>query len=240
VPFLDEWRDFLRFVRKPQLTPRLPGDRLGSGCRADWCAGLALGRLLQWVLLLWGLNLLFLGPLAFMAAQLGSAQHRLLHAGSIPWVQVLLWAPVVEELLFRYGLRRIGQAACLAPVMLCVLLLGMQWFSGVLLLIGLWVMVVQAQRGDAALSWRWRRCYQRQFGWVFYASTTLFALMHLYNFKLQQTPVWLWPLLVLPQWCTGLVLGWLRVRHGIGASILLHALFNGGPLLLVWLLLGTP
>ena len=32
---------------------------------------------------------------------------------------------------------------------------------------------------------------------------------------------------------TGLVLAWLRVRRGIGASIVLHAIFNGGPVLLI-------
>jgi membrane protease YdiL (CAAX protease family) len=61
--------------------------------------------------------------------------------------------------------------------------------------------------------------------------------MHLYNFNLHHTPLWLLPLLVLPQWLTGLVLGWLRVKRGIGASILLHAIFNGGPLLVVLLIL---
>src|SRR5690606_22462690 len=55
--------------------------------------------------------------------------------------------------------------------------------------------------------------------------------------NLAQTPAWLLPLLVLPQWVTGLVLGWQRVRHGIGAALVLHALFHGGPLLLVWLVL---
>lgn len=49
--------------------------------------------------------------------------------------------------------------------------------------------------------------------------------------------MWLLPLLVLPQWATGLVLGWMRVRRGIGAAIALHALFNGGPVLMIWLLM---
>ena len=42
--------------------------------------------------------------------------------------------------------------------------------------------------------------------------------------------------LVLPQWATGLVLGWMRVRRGIGAAIAC-ALFNGGPVLMIWLLM---
>lgn len=40
-------------------------------------------------------------------------------------------------------------------------------------------------------------------------------------------------MLVLPQCMTGLVLAWLRVRRGMGASIVLHAIFNGGPVLLI-------
>jgi membrane protease YdiL (CAAX protease family) len=40
---------------------------------------------------------------------------------------------------------------------------------------------------------------------------------------------------VLPQWVTGLVLGWMRVRFGIGSSMALHGLFNAGPMTLMWL-----
>lgn len=242
--FRSEWKDFLRFLRRPRLGPRLavPG-RLGGSLQADWLAGLSPLRLLQWALVLWALNLLFLGPLAVAAAQAGGAQHRLLQLSSIPWLQALLWAPLIEELVFRHGLRRIGQALWLVPVAVVALFNGPQWTSGLLvamLLLALWL--PQRRRGAAqasALSWRWRRRYRQWFPWAFYIATTLFAVIHLHNFNLNQTPAWLLPLLVLPQWFTGLVLGWVRVRRGIGAAILMHAIFNGGPLLLVWLLLGA-
>jgi len=233
--FRDEWRDFLHFLRKPTLTPRLPGARLGQGWRADWLAGLSPLRLLQWALLLWGCNLLFLGPIAAVATHLGGAQHRLLNMASIPWLHALLWAPLVEELLFRYGLRRPMQALWVVPAAAVALIYGIPWAASALLP----ALVVWLQIRKRAMPWLWRKTWRRAFGWVFYGASTLFALMHLLNFTLHQTPLWLLPLLVLPQWCTGLVLGWLRVRHGIGASMLLHALFNGGPLLLVWLLLGS-
>ncbi|MCY1464048.1 hypothetical protein D9M71_820230 [compost metagenome] len=42
---------------------------------------------------------------------------------------------------------------------------------------------------------------------------------------------------MLPQWLTGLVLGWIRVRRGIGAAILLHSVFNAGPILMIWLVM---
>jgi len=251
----DECRDFLRFIRRPRLGPRLPL-RCGrnQGLRADaptshkpsagawwadWCAGLSPLRTVQWALLLWACNLVFLAPLAVLAAQLGGAQHRFLGMVSIPWLQALLWAPLVEELLFRHGLRRPAQALWVVPAMVVVLTYGMQTSTAALLLVVLLAMVVQAQIPAKPAPWMWRKTYRHAFPWVFYVTTTLFALLHLMNFSLHQTPLWLWPLLVLPQWCTGLVLGWLRVRRGIGAAILLHAIFNGGPLLLVWLLLGV-
>jgi membrane protease YdiL (CAAX protease family) len=33
------------------------------------------------------------------------------------------------------------------------------------------------------------------------------------------------------------VLGWMRVRRGIGAAILLHSAFNAGPILMIWIIM---
>src|SRR5690606_39748713 len=87
------------------------------------------------------------------------------------------------------------------------------------------------------LSWRRRRRVIHLYPWLFHLSAIAFGAVHLYNFRLYEMPLSLMPLLVLPQWFTGLVLGWMRVRRGMGASILLHGLFNAGPLLIVWLIL---
>jgi hypothetical protein len=88
-----------------------------------------------------------------------------------------------------------------------------------------------------AAGWRWRRRACRAFPVLFHAAALAFAAVHLYNFRMTSMNLVLLPLLVLPQWVTGLVLGWMRVRRGIGASIMLHAMFNGGPLLLIGLIL---
>ena len=69
---------------------------------------------------------------------------------------------------------------------------------------------------------------------MFHLATLTFAAVHLSNFVFSKTPYWLLPLLVLPQWLTGLALGWMRVRRGIGAAIALHAVFNAGPIVLIW------
>ncbi len=238
--FRDELRNFFRFVLRPRFGPRLPGRRAGDGCWEDWFPGLPIGRLFKWACFLWAVNLVFLGPIAVMAAGAGGATHRLdIH--NIPWLQALLWAPVVEELVFRYGLRRPAQAWWLVPAAVAAMFMGATWWAILLVTAILALCWIPYLLGMAytrrSMPWRYRLAYRRWFPWVFHLASLLFAGVHLYNFNLHQTPLWLMPLLVLPQWLTGLVLSWLRIKRGIGASMLLHAIFNGGPLLLVWLVL---
>ncbi len=238
--FRDELRDFFRFIVRPRLGPRLPGRHATRGWWEDWFPALSVGRLLKWALFLWSINLVFLGPIAVAAATAGGATHRL-NIHDIPWMAALLWAPIVEELLFRYSMRRPGGLWWLVPAAVAALLMGPGW-SGALLVAAILLIcwlphLVGPSYASRPLPWRYRLAFRRAFPWVFHAASLLFAAVHLYNFQLHNTPWWLLPLLVLPQWLTGLVLGWLRVKRGIGASMLLHGIFNGGPLVVVWMLM---
>ncbi|MBP6018475.1 MAG: CPBP family intramembrane metalloprotease [Burkholderiaceae bacterium] len=238
--FRAELADFIAFLKHPTLGPRTPGRRTGRGITVDWLPGVSIKRLLQWAGLLWTLNLIFLGPIAVMAAGAGGAQHRL-NLDAIPWLMALLWAPLVEELMFRYSLRRVAHALWMLPAAAVVMFSGPGWSTGLLLL----AVLLMCWRPGAGRpfaqrqgrTWRLLLNYRRVFPWVFHGASLAFAGIHLVNFNLHQMAWWLMPLLVLPQWLTGLVLGWLRVRRGIGASVLLHAIFNGGPLLVVWMIL---
>ena len=238
--FRKEWRDFIGFVARPSVAPRLSGREPGPGAWLDWFPAVSVGGLLKWAAVLWAINLLFLGPIALAAAGAGGAEHRL-NLSNIPWLQALIWAPIVEELTFRYGLRQPLRTVWLLPVCLIALFSGPQWYAvalvGGVVLLCWWPTLWSVPQGFMRFPWRLRRAYVRVFPWVAHGACLLFAAIHLNNFSLHQTPWWLMPLLVLPQWLTGLVLAWLRVRRGIGASMLLHGLFNGGPLLLVWLVL---
>ena len=239
LPFMHELRNFVRFLRNPtpssRLSARVSGAIPINGWQADWSGGISFKRLLQWALALWAINLFVLGPVAVSAAGVGGSVHRM-DLGNLPWLTALLWAPLVEELAFRYGLRRPLQALWFVPLMLFVVIMGPQgWTIGLLVLAVFvaWrgVLITRPYMGDT----QWRRDYSQRFGWAFHLSALGFAGMHLNNFNLGAMPFWLMPALVLPQYLTGLVLGWMRVRLGIGAAIALHALFNAGPLLLVWL-----
>ncbi|HBT33156.1 MAG TPA: CPBP family intramembrane metalloprotease [Pusillimonas sp.] len=237
--FSAELRDFIAFIRRPDLR-RLPGRSARRGWLEDWFAHLDFARLLKWAGLLWLLNMLVLGPIAVAAAGAGGAEHRL-RLDALPWLQAIIWAPIVEELVFRYGLRMPGQALWLVPISVFALLSGPQW--GTALLVGLavlacwWPYLFRSGVAPRPLSWPIRRMYRRYFGVVVHLSCLLFAAVHLGNFSYNETPWWLLPFLVLPQWLTGVALAWLRVRRGIGTAMALHAIFNGGPLLVIWLVI---
>lgn len=239
--FRDELRDFRQFVRQPVPGPRLPGRAAGNAVWVDWIPGVSFGRLLKWALLLWATNLFLLGPLAVVAAGAGGATHRL-SLDALPWLHALLWAPLVEEMAFRFGLRRLRLLWWALPLSVTAMFLGPQAISVALLGLAILPVCIPARpaaRLARATPWAWRRAWRQLFPVLFHGSSVAFAALHLYNFNLHHTPWWLLPLLVLPQWFTGMVLGWLRVRRGIGAAVLLHGLFNAGPLLVVWLVLRT-
>lgn len=236
--FEHEFQDFLRFLWRPRLGPRLPKRQAGDGWHLDWFGRLPWKRLLQWALALWAINMLVLGPLALSAASAAGAQHRL-DITNIPWLHALLWAPLVEELVFRYGLRQPVKALWLLPLAIAAMIMGPKWPA--MMLLGAGVLLCWwlhgRQRQAWWPSWGWHAAYRRWFPWVVHLACLAFAAVHLHNFSMQSAPWWLLPLMVAPQWITGLVLAWLRVRRGIGAAIVLHAIFNGGPLLLVFLIL---
>lgn len=250
--FRDELKDFFRFLRHPRSARRFPARPAGQGWWLDWFAPLPWKRLLQWAGLLWLINALVFGPIAVSVAGMGGAQHRL-DPTRIPWAQAILWAPIVEELVFRFILRRPSQWLTVVPLAMVCMFKGPTWAMQALLALCLAVWISRhtgfprtpLPAGAGWFSrllgavqgrpWRFRamRRYWRVFPWVFYTLTFAFGALHLYNFQLNSMSWFLLPLLVLPQCVTGLVLAWMRVRRGIGASIVLHAIFNGGPVLLI-------
>ncbi|WP_299624087.1 CPBP family intramembrane glutamic endopeptidase [uncultured Tenacibaculum sp.] len=62
---------------------------------------------------------------------------------------------------------------------------------------------------------------------AFYVFALIFGLVHLTNYTITTNVLLLTPILVAPQIILGAYLGFIRVRFGLGWSILLHACYNG-------------
>lgn len=68
--------------------------------------------------------------------------------------------------------------------------------------------------------------WNKKFGYAFYLSAIVFALIHITNYDSNDNFVYLIPVLVLPQFIMGLFLGYLRVRYSFMLGYFMHALHN--------------
>lgn len=66
-----------------------------------------------------------------------------------------------------------------------------------------------------------------KFRLIFFLSALVFAYFHLSNYQLSITVLLLSPLLVAPQFITGLFFGYLRIRYSFMLGYFMHAVHNG-------------
>ena len=132
--FRDEFRQFLRFVLRPSLKREVKHPTPVSGWVADWIPSCRWTRLLAWAGALWLINIVVLGPVVLSVYEMSGATHRI-SPHNLPWFQALLWAPIVEEMLFRFGLRRPQLALLVVPVLIYVFLNGFAWWASSLIVL---------------------------------------------------------------------------------------------------------
>ena len=225
LPAPASWRTWFGFIRRPALPDRAD-TRIAPGLAA--------------VLKLFALDIAFmavlLGSLA-LAVQIGfdMPEHMLDElALSAPLIAlIVIGAPVGEEIAFRGWLSGRPGHLLATPLLIVALLalLGAAAPFGGESAGAMPLMIVAALAGLAAVAalflLRKRnavRWFQRHFAWFFWASALAFAAVHLTNFA-TAGPAML-PL-VLPQFMLALLLGYLRVTHGLWSAVLLHMLHNG-------------
>ena len=236
ISMRSEWVQFARFLKRPTLPARAPLPKIRS---------------LTAVLRLFVLDLIVMSVLlgiagAVMSAGIDVPETALagMEIGPAIIFAVIVIAPLVEETLFRGWLS--GRPGHVLGILLAVPagLLAAGIFTAVgggtfanpwagmagAVMVGLIValaFVFLLRRRDAM---RW---FKRFFPLFFWLSTLGFASVHLFNFEPGQMAMAL-PL-VLPQFATGTMLGYLRVKYGLWSSILLHMLHNGAFISLVLL-----
>ncbi|AGF48823.1 CPBP family glutamic-type intramembrane protease [Candidatus Kinetoplastidibacterium galati] len=232
IKFISELRDFFCFIRNPGSVVFKDIDLLCS--ESNFIKSFSISNLMRWACLLWFLNIFILGPTACSVANIIGAKHKI--ESNIPLFSAIIWAPIIEEMLFRYWMLSSINFIWIAPFFIFILLTGPSFFYSIIIVCTIANMFFN--------KYFFRSCrYQvisnyNCFPVLFHISNIIFASLHIYNFVFYDFNNWyLAPLLVLPQWCTGLVLGWVRLTKGIIPSILLHSIFNAAPAIIMWFFL---
>ncbi len=143
-------------------------------------------------------------------------------------IAVIVMAPLLEELVFRYPLtRRLHPAIAAASAAGGTLWLGVfprSWlgvpFGAATVLFG--VLSVSYYRHGASHYWWTQR------PWIaIYASVVAFGFVHGANYSTDSVVNWVWlPVIVSPQMWIGLLFVIARVRYGFGVALAHHAAHN--------------
>ena len=151
----------------------------------------------------------------------------------------VLIAPIIEEIVFRFPLKyKLGSillAACAIGIFSFGLLsmIGMENTQssaiGATMAFAFFSLIVLTNRAPTELF----NEVKKWFPFFFYAAAFLFAIVHLANYDLPSTKWLVAPVLVLPQLLLGFMLGYVRLKHGIIAAMLVHAMNNLIPSLLM-------
>lgn len=240
LSFWQDFRQFLLYIKRPTFTPRMQGRR-GDGWWCEYKVHTPWKLLFKWLFFVWGFNIFVLAPIALAASMSLGANHRI--NMDIPYLVLLaaIWAPLFEELLFRFGLRHPRLAVFYVPILIYTMhMKNMPLNIGVVVVLLALLIILDLRRQTSyqqALPFKWRRIYHQWFPVIFHGSVLIFAAMHLSNYELPTgSASLLLPLLILPQWMTGLVVGWMRMRDSFACGVVFHALFNGVPVLIAWTL----
>ncbi|MFZ6761027.1 CPBP family intramembrane glutamic endopeptidase [Undibacterium sp. Ji50W] len=148
------------------------------------------------------------------------------------WLGLILFAPIIEELIFRAGLRAPKYSLFICPPLLALVFQSPK--SAMVLAIVICAIAIidffVRKRADseakAELQFTRGRNYLRRFPWIFWFYSLFFGLAHVSNYIFSGTPSFLMLIIVSPQLLVGLALGYLRLRNGILSGMILHALFN--------------
>ncbi|XUU61749.1 CPBP family glutamic-type intramembrane protease [Erythrobacter sp. HA6-11] len=217
-----EWRTFGGFIRRPTLP--------------DKATGFSTEALVA-VLRLYALDLALMGALIGVLL-IAMAMGFEMPANSLNdleltlyWVAIIvLGAPLLEEIAFRSWLSgrpgHILSGLLAAGAVLTIPFLRDAGSNGIIMgvaglfaLVGLIGAINHAGRNRGPFGW-----FNWAFPGIFWVITLGFGAVHLSNYE-EGTGLTMLPL-VLPQVIAGALFGFARVRYGLWAAILLHALHN--------------
>nr|WP_315417734.1 CPBP family glutamic-type intramembrane protease [uncultured Pedobacter sp.] len=148
---------------------------------------------------------------------------------TVTFLLVCIFVPVLEEFLFRWHLRKKYLSiyfACFTLGLISNYFIKSIFLTWPVYIFFLFVALI-VHGYFKRLDIRKRLVFQQKsFGYLFYYAAIIFGLTHLGNIKglTLSDPTFI--LFVISQIFTGISLGFIRIKYGLGYSMLLHGFFN--------------
>jgi membrane protease YdiL (CAAX protease family) len=162
-----------------------------------------------------------------VAAHAGIKQKDLIGvSGFENVIGIVFVSPLVEELIFRLGLRTAVWSLLIVPLLVFASIpdpaISLPAAASLLLTAGVLARRARVPGARRALAKEYLRNYPR----VFYLNCFLFAAVHAENYEFVGLQGALMLIVLMPMAFGAAVMGYLRMRDGIGSSMMLHGLNN--------------
>jgi len=215
-----ELSEFLRFLQRPRRR------KYQASGRRDATRRIAL--FFVFVLIF---DLLVALPLDLALDSMGGFRS-IERSSVVDAVFAVLLAPILEELVFRAGLRNAPYTLFVGPVLIAAFSASSVVFlalAGVMLMAGIVSRFLDRRRvrlhGRKPVFARGRQ-FARLYPAIFWTYAAAFALVHVSNYQIHAALGALVVFAVSAQFFGGLCLGYLRLRDGLSSAMMLHFLNN--------------
>lgn len=218
-----DFKHFIIFLKNPNLENQFDINSLSSFLKLVWKSFLILlvGDII--------LGLIFCGPLIYLKVfpSLKEINFSLINS-----LKIILFFPIIEELIFRLPLRSSRFNLILSFSILISLIVFKWLISNVYLAISLLLVLSLSLylliREDSIYLINLINFLTAKFRVVFYIQASVFGLLHLTNYNLEFKYFYLFPLFIMNYIFTGCFWGYLRVKYvnGIYLCIASHIFIN--------------
>nr|WP_315484325.1 CPBP family glutamic-type intramembrane protease [uncultured Undibacterium sp.] len=145
---------------------------------------------------------------------------------------ILVFAPLIEELIFRAGLRNLQYSLFVGPALITLffgqwqIAAGMFFFTMSIAAYLHFFGLSRQKKQYAGDEFRLGRQFIQHYPKIFWLYAGAFAIVHITNFRFNDASGLLVIFAVIPQLSMGALWGYARLRDGLSASIALHCLNN--------------
>lgn len=190
----------------------------------DWAVRAVYLSLLLGILLM---------PLAYfihsLQDHLGIAEWRPATADVATFLSVVLLVPLLEESLYRAGLKNPVCSLAVAPVVTMAFIVNSVQHAILIAIFPVIIVILTVAHRSlffGVSSAQLEELHSQKFRLIFWANCLYFACAHLGNFQLSGVQTALFSLVIAPQLVFAALFSYLRLRNGIKSAILSHATIN--------------